>query len=153
MECIHEKSVFADTRETYFEAWKRSQIGCSALLCGRFAESQESRFQAMKCSNMGSPVLEGVCSANIHEFCFQAAKGSDMDCIELQGGLIPDCKERFFKFRNVQIIAGPFCKTVDLLIFTKTGFRVRNVEICAVWSSNEVDMLMLRNRVLGPRSD
>ena len=68
MQCIHEMSILSGTRETCFEAWKRSHMGCSTVLCGRFADSQESRFQALKCSNMGSHVLEGVCSANIHEF-------------------------------------------------------------------------------------
>ncbi len=43
---------FADTQESSFEAWKRSQMGCSALLCGRFDDSDESRFQASKHSNM-----------------------------------------------------------------------------------------------------
>ena len=37
-------------------------------------------------------------------------------------------------------------------MFTKSGFRVRNV-ICAVLSSNEVDLLMLRKRVFWKRND
>ena len=37
---------FGDTQESCFEAWIRSHIGFSALLCGRFADSQESRFPA-----------------------------------------------------------------------------------------------------------
>ena len=74
---------FADTQDSCFEAWKRSHMGCSALLCGRFADSQESRFQALKRSNMGSALLEGGRSADIHEFCYQTAKRSDMECLEM----------------------------------------------------------------------
>ena len=57
-------------QESCIDAWKRSYMGCSSLLCGRFADSQESRFQASKRSNMGSAVLEGGRSADILEFCF-----------------------------------------------------------------------------------
>ena len=64
---------FVDTQELCFEAWKRSYIACSALLCGQFADSQKSRFQASKRTNMCGAVLEGGRPANIHEFCFQAA--------------------------------------------------------------------------------
>ena len=59
---------FADTQELCFEAWKRSHMGCSALLFGRFAESQESRFLALKRSYTCSAVLEGGRSAFINEF-------------------------------------------------------------------------------------
>ena len=65
---------FDDTQDLCFEDWKRSHIGCSALLYGRFAHSQESRVQASKYSNMGSIVLKGGHFANIYKFCFQAAK-------------------------------------------------------------------------------
>ena len=34
----------ADTQESCFEAWKRSHMGRSALIFGRFADSKESRF-------------------------------------------------------------------------------------------------------------
>ena len=70
---------FADTLESCFEVWKRSHMGCSALLLGQFADSQESLFQASKRSNMGSAVLEDDHSVDIHEFCFKAAERSDMD--------------------------------------------------------------------------
>ena len=42
------QSRFADTQESCFEVCKRSYMGCSALLCGRYEDSQESRFQASK---------------------------------------------------------------------------------------------------------
>ncbi len=55
--------------------------------------------------------------------------------------------------RNDQIIALPSFKRVDLLMFTKSVFRVPKVEICAVLSSTEVDLLMLRNHVFRQRND
>ena len=82
---------FADTQESCYEAWKRSHMGCSALLSGRFADSKKSRFQASKRSNMISAVLDGGRSAYIHIFCFQAGKRSDMDCAELQRCLFVHC--------------------------------------------------------------
>ena len=37
---------FAHTQESCFEAWKRSHMGCAALLCRRFADAQESCIHA-----------------------------------------------------------------------------------------------------------
>ena len=130
---------FGDSQESCFEAWKRSHMDCSAFLCGRFADSQESRFQVSKRSNMGCADLEGDCSARIHEFCFEAAKRSDMDCVELQMGFFDDFYEWHFQVH--------IAKRVDLMMFTKSGFRVRNVEICAVLSNNDVNWVMLRYRI------
>ena len=96
---------------------------------------------------MGSSVLEGGRSADIHQFYLEAAKRSDNDCVEVQGSPFADCQECHFRSRMVQIIAEPYCKRFILLMFTKSGFRVRNVVICAVLSSNEVDLLLLRNCV------
>ncbi len=129
---------FADTEELCFEAWKRSDIACSALLCGGFADSLESRFQASKRFYMVSAVVEVGRSADIHEFFFQAAKRSDMDCVLLQGGLFLIVKNAIFKSRKVQIIAVPCCKRLDLLLLTNWFDKVRNDETCAVLSSNEV---------------
>ncbi len=140
---------FADTQESCFKAWNRSHLGCSALLCGRLADSQESCFQASKQTNMSSAVLEGGHSADIHEFCFQAAKLSDVDCVEMQVILFADCKEWHFQVSKRQIIGVPSCRRVDLLIFTNSGFRVRNDEIYSTLSSNEVYLLMVRNRFSG----
>ena len=36
---------FADTQGSCFEAWKRSHMGCAAMLCGRFADVQEYFFK------------------------------------------------------------------------------------------------------------
>ncbi len=79
---------FADTQEMF--SWKRSHIGCIALLFVRFAFSQNLRFPPSKSLNMGSAVLDGGRSSYIHGFCFQAAKRSDMDCVELQECLFAD---------------------------------------------------------------
>ena len=88
---------FAYTQETCFEAWKRSHMGCYALLCGRLADSQESRFQTSKRTNMVSAVLEGGRPANIHEFCFQAANRSDMDCVQVQVAYLLSFKNGIFR--------------------------------------------------------
>ena len=45
---------FGDTQESCFETWKRSYMGCAALLCGRFADAQESRIQAANRSKIWS---------------------------------------------------------------------------------------------------
>ena len=123
---------FAYTQELCLEAWKRSHMGCSALLCGRLADSQESRFQASKRSNMGSAVPEVGRSADFQEFCFDAAKRSDMNCVELQRCLFVNYQALLFRSRILQIFAVPSCKRFVLLMLTNSGFRVRNVEIWAV---------------------
>ncbi len=48
---------FAETQESFFEAWKHSHMGCAALLCGRFADAQDSCIQASNRSKMGSAAL------------------------------------------------------------------------------------------------
>ncbi len=101
---------------------------------------------------MGSAVLEVGRSANIHKFCFQYAKHSDMDYVDLQCFLFADCKERHFQVSKLSDNCRNILPEGRFMMFTKTGFRVRN-EICAVLSSNEVDLLMLRNRVCKPRND
>ena len=103
---------FGDSQESYFEAWKRSHMDCSALLCGRFADSQESRFQVSERSNMGCAVLEGDRSADNQEFCFGAAKRSDMVCVELQGCFLMIFTNGIFRSRNVLIIAVSCCKRI-----------------------------------------
>ncbi len=120
---------FADTQESCFEAWKSSQMGCSALLCGLFADFQESRFQSTKRSNMCSAVLEYGRSAYFHEFCFQAAKRSDMDCVELQGCRFADCQERHFQAAKRSDKSGTILQEVDFLMLRNRVFKVRNVEI------------------------
>ena len=124
---------FADTQESSFEAWKRSQMGCSAMFCDRFDDIEDSDFQASKLSNMCSAALLGGLYADIHEFCFQAAKRSDLVCVEQQWGLFADCHELHFRSRKIQIIAVPSCKCVDLLMI-KNSFSgcetLKNVQCC-----------------------
>ena len=36
---------FADTQESCFEDWKRSHMGCAALIFGRFDDAQELRIR------------------------------------------------------------------------------------------------------------
>ena len=93
---------------------------------------------------MCSAVLESGRTADTHEFCFQAAEISDMVCVELHWCLFPDCQVCYFRSPKFQIIAVPFFKRVDLLMITNIGFRVRNVEICAVQSSKEFYLPMTR---------
>ena len=110
-------------------------------------------FSGSKSTNMGSAVLEVGLSANIHKFCFQAAKRSEMDCDVLQFGLFADLRNGIFKSPIVKIIAKPSWKCVDLLIFTNTGLRVRNVEICASCVQQWGWYADAKNRVYRPRSD
>ena len=77
---------------------------------------------------MCSAVIKGGRSADIDEICFQVAKRSDMECVELLVGLFADCHELNFRSRNVQIIAVPSCKRVDMLLFANSGFVVRKVK-------------------------
>ena len=51
------------------------------LLQDRFADSRESRFQAAKRSNMSSAImLQDVRFADVQESRFRCAKRSSMDC-------------------------------------------------------------------------
>ena len=77
----------------------------------------------------GSAVLEGGRSADIHEFCFQAAKLSEMDCAELQGAYLLKVRNGTFRLRNVQIWAMPSCKDFDLLKLKNCVLQVGNVQI------------------------
>ena len=48
---------------------------------------------------------------------------------------------------------GSILKMDDLLMLRNSVFSVRNVELWAVLSSNEVDLLKFRNRVFRQRND
>ena len=84
---------FANTQKTCFEDWKRSHIGCSALLYGRLADSQESRFQASNRSNKRSAVLEGGRTSDIHEFFFKLEN--------FQIWTVCNCKGLFSDFQEI----------------------------------------------------
>ena len=57
-----------------------------------------------------------------------------------------------FSLRNIQIWAVPSRNEFDLLMLRNRGFRLRIVQIWTVLSSNEVDLLMLRNCVFRLRN-
>ncbi len=120
-----------NTQETCFEAWKRSHIGCSAMLCGRFADSQKSRFQASKRSNMGSAVLDGGRSAYYHEL-FSSCKTFRYGLGRTARVSICDSQEWDLRLRKFQIRAVPSCRRVDLFMLRNSVFTVQNVEIWVV---------------------
>ena len=111
---------FADNQESYFEYWKRSYMGCAALLCGLFAEAQElsiqaansskmgsavlkfadgqkSLIQVAKRSNVGSTVMKGLQFADTQESRFQASKLSNMNSVVLVCGRSADIEEFSFQ--------------------------------------------------------
>ena len=88
---------------------------------------------------MGSAVLEVGRSADIHEFCFQGAKRSDMDSVDVQGVQFANCQEWQFQVSRRSDNCSTILQEGDLLMFMNRSFRLRNDEICAVLSRNEVD--------------
>ncbi len=112
---------FPNTLESCFEAWKRSYMSCSALLCVRFEDSQESRLQATKRSNMGSAVLLFGRSADFTNYVF--------------------------KLQNVQIWTVSKCKRVYFLIVRK-AFSVSKRSNKSSTFLKRDDLLMLKIRVL-----
>ena len=119
---------FPNTQESCFEAWKRSYVGCSILLCVRFDDSQESRLQASKRSNMGSADMQGGRSADIHEFCFQG--------VNIQIWTVSICKRVSLLIVRMAFSASKrsdksstFLKRHDLLMLRYSVFTLRKVEI------------------------
>ncbi len=94
---------------------------------------------------MFSAVLECGRSADIHEFFFQATKHSDMEFLQLQVCLLGESQEWYFQVSKRSDNCSNIPRESGFLMFTYSVFRVRNFEICAVLSSNEVDLLMLKN--------
>ena len=85
---------------------------------------------------------------DIQELRFQTAKHSDMSCAELQGGLFADAQESRFQGAKRTNIGRVSSNEVDLLMLKNLVFRVRNFQKCAMLSFKGGDLLMLRNRVL-----
>ena len=138
---------FPYTQESCFDAWKRSHMGCSSLLCGRFADSQESRFQALKRSNLGSAVLQGgrllifinsVFMLQIVLIC-NVSKCYGVYLLIVINGILAA------KFRARAVL---YFKKIDLLMLRNSVFTVRNVEIWAVLSSNEVAMICIYSGIV-----
>ncbi len=76
-----------------------------------------------------------------------------MDCVELQRGLFVDCKAWHIQFSKLSDNCSSILQESWFADVTNSGFRERNIEICAVLSFNKVDLLMRRNRVFRQRND
>ena len=120
-----------------FEAWKRSHIGCSALLCGRFDDSQESRFQASKRSNICSAVLQGGRPADFPKSVLKLQYVHIWTVSNCKGGLFYDSQEWHFQVRNVQIRAAPSSKGTICTCLGKAFSKCENLIMgCAVQQWN-----------------
>ena len=137
---------FANTQESCFETWKRSYMGCSTLLCCRFDVSQESCFHASKRSNMGSAVLHGVRSADFPNYVFKLQNVQIWTASKCKGDYLLVVRTEF-SGSKLSDKSSNILKRNDLLMLRNSVFTVRNVENWAVLSSNDVDLLMLTNRV------
>ncbi len=116
-------------------------MGCSALLCVRFDYYLDSHFQDTKRSNMGSAVQLGGGSADFPNYVFKLQN--------VQIWTVSKCKRVYllivrmaFSVSKRSDKSSTFMKRDDLLLLTYSVFTMRNVEISAVLSSNEVDLLM-----------
>ncbi len=141
---------FANSQESCFEAWKRSHMGCSALLCGRFYDSQESHFQASKRSNMGSAVLKVGRSADFPNYVLKQENFQIWTVSKCKGVYLLIVRIAFSGSKHSDKIS-TILKRDDLLMLRNSVLTVRNVEIWAVQSRIEVDLLMLKNRVFRQR--
>ena len=92
-------------QESCIDAWKRSYMGCSSLLCGRFADSQESRFQASKRSNIGVLFWKGV--------------------------VLLIFRNSVFMLQNVQICTVSKCNVVYLLIVVNGILAAKRSDNCS----------------------
>ena len=145
---------FAHTQELCFEAWKRSSIACSALLCDRFTDSQKSRF-----FRLGNVQICGVLSWKLVVLLIITNSVFMLENVQIWS--VSMCnwvyslivRNGIYRLRNVQIKAEKSSMRVDLLMHRNSVFTVRNVEVWAVLSSNEGDLLMFRNRVFRLRID
>ena len=96
---------------------------------------------------MGCAELQGGLLANCQEWHIVAAKRSDRSSTILQESRFANAYESRFPGRNVEIWAVLSSNEVDLLMLRNRLFMVRNAEMWAVLSSRKCDLLMLRNRV------
>ena len=116
---VMKEHIFADTKEWCFENWKRSNMGCTALLYVRFADVQELRFNmknhqiwaVLNCKGFYllivrncifrlrnvqircSTILQVGRNADAQESCFQASKRSNMGSALLVSGRFDDIQE------------------------------------------------------------
>ena len=106
-----------------------------------------SLFQAAKCSNMDCVELQVCLFVDWQEWHLQVSKRSDNCSTIQQDGRFADFTNSGFRGRNVEICANLSSNEVDLLILRIRVFRLRIFLKCAVPSRNGVNLLMLRNRV------
>ena len=90
--------------------------------------------QASKRSNMGSAVLVVGRFVDIQDFSYQGAKRSDMDCVELKGVYLLIVRKGIFRLLNFGILAVLVSNEVDFLMLNNRVYRLRNVQIWAVLS-------------------
>ena len=95
---------------------------------------------------MGSAVQLGCRSADFPNYVFKLQN--------VQIWTVSKCKSVYLLIVRMAFSgskrsdrSSTFLKRDDLLMFRDSVFTVRNVEIWAVLSSNEVNLLMLKNRV------
>ena len=171
---VQQWSWYADAQETRFLAEKRWEMCSAVMKVLRFADTQESCFEARKRSHMGCPALLYVDLLNLRNCVFRLRNDQLWLLRSWKVVVLLIFTKSVFKLQNVQVWTVSNCKGVYLLIVrhcifrsrifqifvnhpTRDSFswssrnvvRVRNVEICAVLSSNEVDLLMLKKRVFG----
>ena len=103
---------FGDSQESYFEAWKRSHMDCSALLSCRFADSQESRFQFRKVQ-IWVVLSWKVTVLLIFTNSVLKLQNVEIWTVSKCKGFFDDFYEWHFISRNVQIITVPYCNRVD----------------------------------------
>ncbi len=106
-----------------------------------------NRVQALKRSNIGSAVLEDGRSNDIIEFCFQSAKCTDMDFDEKKGSLFDDSLEWYYHAVICSDKRSTLLQVCRIADVSESSFQVRNVEICTVQSSNNIDVPVLRIRI------
>ena len=74
-----------------------------------------------------------------------------MDCAEVVGRLFAD--RLAFSISKLLDKSSNILKSDDLIMLRNSVFTVRNAEIWAVLSSNEVDLLKHKNRLFRQRND
>ncbi len=62
-----------------------------------------------------------------------------MDSVDVQGVQFADCQEWQFQDSRLSDNCSTILQEGDLLMFMNRSYRLRNDEICAVLSRNEVD--------------
>ena len=104
---------FADTQESCFEAWKRSHMGCAALICGRFYDAQELRFRLRIIQKWAVPLRIFFDIIYSQESRFQSSKRSNMGCAALLCGRFADAQESRIQDANRSKMGSAVLKFAD----------------------------------------